>query len=283
VAFVKQLIVNADDFGLHELINEGIIEGHNNGCITSTSIMAGGNAFEHAVTSIRQYPQLGVGVHLTLIGAKPVARANICSLLTREGIFFSSYREFVQKYLLGLISKEHIEYELRCQMRKVAGRGIVISHVDSHQHLHCLPGMVSIVSKIAKEFGVRKVRISAEPLSYLGSKPLNITRLAEKTILSACAIFAKHGYNKLGLYSPHNFYGMLAGGSMSEAELYHIICNVPDGVSEIMVHPGRDTSSLNQVLNWNYNWQEELQALKSHVVMDAIRKSNIHLINYHKF
>lgn len=277
---MRQLIINADDFGLHELINEGIIESHLDGCVTSTTIIAGGSAFEHAVMLARQCPTLGVGVHLTLIGAKPVARADVHTLLTSDGNFYPTYKVFALRYALGLISQEHIEYELRCQMQKIAGSGIRITHLDSHQHLHTLPGMARIISKIAKEFQVGKIRIPDEPVCYMGTGKLSVSRMFARTILTGCASLARYQYKKQGLYSPSHFYGMLSGGAISTAEIYHIIRNLPDGVSELMVHPGKNTEVLHQQFRWAYHWHQEMQALKSKDVKDIIQKSNIQLINY---
>ena len=41
----KRLIVNADDFGIHETVNKAVYRGFESGILTSTSIMAGGRAF----------------------------------------------------------------------------------------------------------------------------------------------------------------------------------------------------------------------------------------------
>ena len=70
---MSKLIVNADDFGLHSAVNAGIIDGHRRGIITSTSLMAGGEAFTEAVSMAKQNPKLGIGIHITLVGGvKPV-------------------------------------------------------------------------------------------------------------------------------------------------------------------------------------------------------------------
>jgi hypothetical protein len=66
---VKALIVNADDFGLAESINRGIIKGYKDGFITSTSLMCSAPAFKDAVALAQEnHPGLGVGIHLTLVG-----------------------------------------------------------------------------------------------------------------------------------------------------------------------------------------------------------------------
>ncbi|CUH93945.1 hypothetical protein P22_0007 [Propionispora sp. 2/2-37] len=278
---MKQLIINADDFGLHELINEGIIEGHTAGCITSTSIMANGEAFEQAAQMAEQHPGLGVGVHLTLVGgASPVARGDIHTLLTPEGLFFPNYGQFIARYIGGKISKTHIEYELRCQLQKVAGRGIRITHVDSHQHLHVLPGITEVVGKIAKEFKVNKVRIPAEPINFLGAGPFRMSRFVARAALTGCSWLARRKYKKGSFSAPQHFFGMLAGGTMLPPALQYVIENLPDGVSEIMVHPGKNTEALRQLFPWGYHWQEEMTALKSKKIADLLQKEKIKLIHF---
>ena len=277
---MKTLIINADDFGLHELVNEGIIESHAAGCITSASLMAGGEAFEHAVALARQHPRLGVGVHLSLVGGRPVARGNIHTLLDNDGMLPANYQSFIQKYLCGQIDKKHIEYELTCQMQKVAGKGIAITHVDSHQHLHVLPGIPEIVSKVARNFHIRKVRFPGESLCFFGAGPFRAGRVLSRSLLTICARLTRKYYTQEGFCSPRHFFGMLAGGSMTEAALLHILRKLPDGLSEIMVHPGRDTTRLRRYFPWSYHWQEETAALTSPEVLAMIREQGIQLTHY---
>ena len=63
---MKQLIVNADDFGLTKRVSEGIVDAHRHGIVSSTTLMANGGAFEAAVALRRQAPHLGIGAHLNL-------------------------------------------------------------------------------------------------------------------------------------------------------------------------------------------------------------------------
>jgi hopanoid biosynthesis associated protein HpnK len=280
---MKQLIVNGDDFGLHPSVNEGIIASHVGGCLTSTTIMAGGNAFDHAVSLAKQYPGLGIGVHLALVGTSPVARGNIPTLLTRNGTLYSNYLEFTAHYLQGKIAKDHIYYELWCQMQKVVGQGIAISHIDSHQHLHVLPGMAEIISRIAREFHIEKIRIPAEGIGFAGPVQVSLGRVAARAVLTACSRLAKRYYRRQGFIAPEHFYGMLAGGAMSRTLLQYIIARLPEGVSEIMVHPGLSTKELAGSFTWGYHWQEEMEALRSQEVLDLIQASEVQLINYREF
>ena len=65
---MSKLIVNADDFGLHSAVNAAVIDGHRTGIITSTSLLAGGEAFTEAVSMAKNNPKLGIGVHIALVG-----------------------------------------------------------------------------------------------------------------------------------------------------------------------------------------------------------------------
>jgi hopanoid biosynthesis associated protein HpnK len=277
---VKQLIINADDFGLHESINRGIIASHRDGCVTSTTIMAGGPAFQHAVSLVRTCPDLSVGVHLTLVGMRPAAQGDVHTLVDREGNLLPDYTAFARAYLRGAISRQHIERELSCQMQKVAGSGIPISHIDSHQHLHVMPGLSEIVIRVAREFRVTKVRIPAERLLFFPAARAQAGRVAARTMVAVCSLWARRRYSAAEMIYTRNFYGMLSGGRMKEKELIHVIQQLPPGTSELMVHPGWDNEALNEKFGWGYHWQEELVALQSPDVRKLIEANHINLINY---
>ncbi len=277
---MKRLIVNADDFGLHEMINDGIIQAYRQGCVTSTTLVAGGNAFEHAVRLSERCPTLGVGVHLTLVGSRPVSQHNIGSLLNRNGSFWDDYLTFTRHYLQGRINTAHIETELSCQLQKTVAHGINISHLDSHQHLHVLPGFPRIVSRLARKFGVTKIRIPAEPIFLFYATNHSWRKSLNRTLLTTCAQGVRSQYQSNGLRSPEHFFGMLSGGQTTEPALLSIIDQLPNGTSEIMVHPGRDNTRLNAVFHWNYHWWEELEALRSAATFTRLHERGVQLINY---
>lgn len=279
---MKQLIVNADDFGLHENINLGIIEGHTKGCITSTSIMAGAPAFSHAAALAAAHPELGVGVHLTLVGGGlPAAEpGRVASLIDSDGRLCSSYPVFLKKFCLANIRLEHVRQELTAQVKRVLAAGIAITHLDSHQHMHIVPGIIEIVIDIAKEFGIRAMRIPAEPLLFFGGFRPAAGRLIGRSGLSVLASLASLKAQRAGLAVPGHFYGMLAGGTMEEQLFVRIIDELPNGLSEIMVHPGLDDKTLNQVFTWEYHWQQELAAVTSPRVLKRLEQRQVKLVSF---
>ena len=152
---LKNLIVNADDFGRHELINRAVERAFNSGCLKSATLMAGGAAFDDAVKLARKISGLGVGIHFTLANGNPILPPNeIPSLVTEEGIFHADYVKFLKRYLSGKISLAEVRSELAAQLEKIFRAGLTPTHVDSHQHLHHVPGIVEIVLDLAAASGI---------------------------------------------------------------------------------------------------------------------------------
>ncbi len=278
---MKQLIVNADDFGLHPAVNRAVIAGHASGCITSTSLMPGGAAFAEAAALAAGHPTLGAGVHLTLVGERPVLDpAAVPSLVGDDGRFPAQYPSFMARLLRGRVSMAEIRAELTAQVAKVADAGVKITHLDSHQHLHVLPGIIDIVLDLAAAFGVKALRIPAEPRFFSGGYPYTAGRFLGRFGLSSLASVARRKAKRRGFAAPDHFFGMLAGGNMRGEYLRTIIGRLPEGVSEIMVHPGEDNQALGAVYGWGYHWQDELAAVTSEETMRLLAVSDIKLISF---
>lgn len=278
---MKLLIVNADDFGLHPAVNRAIIAGHTGGCITSTSIMPGAAAFADAASLAERHPSLGTGVHLTLVGERPVADpAAVPTLVDGDGRFPGQYPAFLARYLRGRVSRDEIRTELTAQVAKAAAAGVKITHLDSHQHLHVMPGIIDIVLDLAAQFGIKALRIPAEPRFFSGGFPYTAGRFVGRFGLSSLASLARRKAKRRGFAVPDHFFGMLAGGNMRQEYLLAILDRLPDGVSEIMVHPGDDAAALGALYGWGYRWQDELAALTSPETRRRLEANGIRLISF---
>ncbi len=278
---MRKLIVNADDFGLHESINSAIVKAHKIGLVKSTTVIACGKAFDDAIALCRSCPKLGIGVHLSLVGSlKPLSSGGIDSLLDDNGVFLPDYKAFAKRYLLGKISVKQVKQELLLQMQKVYDSKVKITHIDSHQHLHVLPFVAQIVREVALEFGVARVRLPQENILFAKDKG-DMARIVARGVLSQCTMLARDGYLSSGFKSSDYFFGMLFGGRLTEDRLMFILRGLPDdAISEIMCHPGSDNSLLGKSFGWDYAWQEELFALTSDEVLRFVHKSDIQLINF---
>lgn len=155
---MKKLIINADDFGLTQGINAAVIRAHQEGVLTSATLMAGGLAWREAAELAAETPTLGVGVHLTLTALGPVLPLKqVPSLVDRGGRF---RRQF---WRVLVWNKEQIKAEWHGQIERLMEAGLKPTHLDSHHHIHLWPPLMTIACELAREFGIPGVRAISPP------------------------------------------------------------------------------------------------------------------------
>ena len=279
---MKKLIVNADDFGLHTLINQGIIKGHREGFITSTSIMPSADAYEEAVELAKANPKLGIGIHLTLVGGvkSVLPKEQVSSLLDAEGRFLPDYVAFAKRFYTGGVKGSELEAELRAQIEKALASGLNITHIDSHQHTHVLPVINGLVRKLCNEYNIKRERIPKEGYTFSGGFQAGLGRKIGRCGLSFCAALAASGADKDGIKHPDYFFGMLAGGHLNAELVGNIIRALPEGVSEIMTHPGLETTPLAKLYAWHYTWETELASYLDESNKALIKEKSVQLVNF---
>jgi len=272
-----KVIVHADDFGLSEKINEGILQAHLHGILTSTSIMANGEAFEHAVALARSTPTLDVGIHLTLIEESPLLHpAKIPTLLESNGRFYRHAFRFGRKYFAGKINLNEVKEELETQIQKVLAAGLTLSHLDSHQHVHMLPGVLKIVLALSRKYGIPAIRLPREAVTFG-----KIIRVPFMRILQALALnfFCQMAINRIERRTDC-FAGFLYGGHLNKENLLKIFKYLSCGdTCEIMCHPGLEDSR-SRYAHWQYHWLDELNALVNNEIRQFVRGKGIQLISY---
>jgi predicted glycoside hydrolase/deacetylase ChbG (UPF0249 family) len=150
-----RLAVNADDFGFTRDVNEGIVEAHRRGILTSTTLMANGDAFAHAVDLARANPTLDVGCHLTLIGGDALT----------GGRLPGSIAKLVAALALGRIP---VYEEFAAQIRAIQAAGLHPTHLDTHKHTHLAPPVLRALGRVARDFGIPWVRRTVVPLPMPG-------------------------------------------------------------------------------------------------------------------
>ncbi|MBR2216652.1 MAG: ChbG/HpnK family deacetylase [Selenomonadaceae bacterium] len=276
---MKKIIANADDFGRHELINAAVQKAVREGCLRSATLMPGGVAFAGAVKLAKNEKNLGVGIHFTLVNGNPILpKEEIPSLVDANGLFYDSYNIFVKRYLLGKISLEEVKKELAAQLNKIEGAGLKLTHADSHQHMHTLPGINAIVIELAAKAGIKAIRIPKAPLftGNFGGVGQLIGRVGLWTLSALIAQKAKAA----GLRTPEHFAGIVAGEAVSEAALLNIIDNLPEGVTEIMLHPGTDNAVLQRDCAWKHDFVAELTALTSTKVQQKLAEGQVAVVNF---
>jgi hopanoid biosynthesis associated protein HpnK len=272
----RLLIVNADDLGLHEDINRGIYLAHSKGIVTSTSLVACGEAFADASAMIQECPDLDVGVHLTLIEERPLSSPReVPGLVGADGRFLPSYRRLTARVLGGRVSPGEVRKELRAQIERVVATGRRPSHLDGHQHVHVLPMIWRVVTELASEYGIRWIRIPRFPALWRARKSLldPVFRLGFN-VLSARVRLSSRG--RLIARTP----GLHLSGRLREADLLGMIPRLRPGISELVSHPGVQTPALASRYRWNYQWNSELAAVTSPGVVSLVQASGVQLIRF---
>jgi hopanoid biosynthesis associated protein HpnK len=284
---MKYLILNADDFGLTRGINEAIIRAHHEGILTSATLMANETAFDDAVKRAKGNPSLGVGVHLVLVGGRPVAPANeIASLVDESGELPRSLGAFVARVTAGLIQDEHIERELHAQIAKIRAAGIEPTHVDSHKHTHAHPRVMESVARVIRQSGVNRIRKPFEALQDSWSltrveSVAGVIQLMGATAAQISAPRFETVSREYGLRSPDRFLGLAVTGEISAAVLRRMIDTVQEGATEIMLHPGLCDSDLAATgSRLQAQRQTELEALLDPALKGVLTQRGIRLISY---
>ncbi len=254
---MRQLVVNADDFGYTRDVNEGIIAAHRYGILTAATLMANAPAFDHAVALARQNPSLDVGCHLVLVGGS--------SLLTGRP-FPARIPQLLVAIALGRLA---IYDELAAQVRKIMEARIAPSHLDTHKHTHLAPPVLNAVVKIARDFQIQWVR-----------KPFDF-RANSATSRAVSLMSGRFKRSLAGMRTTDHFIGFDLTGHLRTDNLVQTLLGLPDGLTEFMCHPGYCRAELQASPTRLKNSRaEELTALTSAAARDALVKKGVHLVNY---
>ena len=271
----KQVIINADDYGLSQPINEGIIEAFKAGMLKSASILTNSEGLADALDRYSDHSGLGIGLHLTLVFGEPVSPPEkVPSLIFENGRLARGYKNFVPKYLLGKIKLSEIEYEWERQREAVAQ--IEVDHIDSHQHLHLLPDLFNLTVKLARKWGVKYVRVPYENLE-IGTRGHDILPC---NVLNVFSWGKKRRLEDESLKTTDNFFGSSFTGALNGEIVKRLIPAIPDGITEVMCHPGREDAKIREKYGWTSSWEEELNGLINPEIRKLAKENGIIFTNY---
>ena len=257
----RRLVVNADDFGFTRDVNQGIVEAHRDGILTATTLMATAEAFEDAVRLARENPTLDIGCHLVLVGS-------------------AGFPASVPKLLQAIaLRRVRVYDELAAQVRRIIDAGIAPTHLDTHKHTHLIPQVLDAVARISEDFKIAWVR---RPFDFpMGAAGASWTRRAVSRGLRVL----RHRVGRT-LIAHHcrmtdYFAGFRITGHYDAAELALLIRNLPEGSTEFMCHPGYATDELRAAhTRLKESRAEELKALTSTIVKEALQESGVELVTY---
>lgn len=280
----KKFILNADDFGMSNAFNKAVVDGYNNGFLTSASICANGEAFTTAVNEIiPECPKLGIGVHLNIIEGHALQDFTKLNLLTDlEGNFKNGYLKMMYLSNNAEFLKQ-VELEFRAQIEKVLSHSKV-DHLDSHVHVHAIPKIFELTCKLAKEYGIPQVRTQCEKFYLIPDvkKHLNIKyppNILKVLLLNYFSLKNIRLIKELGLKTNDYLIGVGYTGMMDENAIQYGLSAINENVTvEALIHPCNFSEAYMQ----KNQHQIEFKITQNRDLKDKIQRLGFEITNYKK-
>lgn len=239
-----KLIVNADDFGLCESNTLGIIEAYKNGIVRSTTMMANQPYAKEAAKLMKEYPGLGVGLHLNLTVGTPLCK-DLKTIVDENGHFINQFSYQNRKVDINEIKKEY-----QAQMDEfIELTGQLPTHIDHHHSYTLIPEQLGLIKALADQYDL----------------PMRGGMVFENDYAYENVEFIQSFYDNTATLD----WFLENKGQLDQYEIV-----------EMMSHPGYAFLDL---FNWtSYTWQRvrELTVLTNPKVKDYLSEHNIELINY---
>lgn len=271
---MKTVIVTADDFGVSTQVNAAVEQAHRAGVLTVASLMVTGVAAADAVARARRMPALGVGLHIALAETPPALPAShIPDLVDAHGAFRVEALP-VALALVGRASvRRQLEAEIDAQFALFAGTGLALDHVNTHKHMHLHPVIAAMLLKVGRRHGMAAVRAPVEDRAALAK----VERVGGLDIARPFARHVRRSARSAGMKVPDRVFGLAWSGAMHAARLRGVLEHLPDGVSEIYLHPATGRYPLSAP---GYRYEAELAALLDPDMREIVGRDGIRLARF---
>jgi hopanoid biosynthesis associated protein HpnK len=289
---MKQLIVNADDFGMTGGVNRAVGEAHCGGIVTSTTLMATGGACDEAIALARSLPSLSVGAHIVLLGGTPLLAPEVLPSLAFRGPgggpqFRRGFGAFCSAALAGRIASGDVYRETTAQIESLAARGLRLSHLDTHMHAHAFPAVFRPLLQAAADCGVPAVRNPYEPAVamprlVLLARPRLWDRHLPVTMLRLFAAEFHRCCRYFGLTTTDGLFGVTLTGYVDQPSFLDLLRRVPDGTWELLCHPAHEDEAWWSLGTRRGAGAAELRVLTSAATLEAVAACGIARVPYGK-
>jgi len=239
-----QAIFTADDFGRSSTINAAVIRAHQDGVLTSASLMVTGDAFEEAVELALRHPTLAVGLHLvTGAGRAALSAHRIPHLAGPDGYFLGNPASLGLRCFFNRAAQMELAAEIEAQLQRFAQTGLPLDHVNGHYHMHLHPTVLRSLVPLAQRYGARGFRLPRDRLV----PSLAWSRQRAGTKIVWAAIYALLNRAALRAWQPFPFvitdrvYGFMQSGCMEEGYVVRMLEMPGPASAEFYFHP--DTAS----------------------------------------
>ncbi len=235
---MKRLIITADDLGMSEAVDAGVLASFDRGLVTSASLIACGPTAASAVEQTAARPDLSLGLHLCFVQGTPVSDPQtIRSLVDGDELLPS-----VVHLAFRGPTRTDLAVEAQAQLlRFVTLTGQTPAFVNTHQHAQLLPAVLQTIIELCNEHGIPRVRLPAE------QHPVRPNRRPRSWLWPAATLVALAGRGALsraGLRHPDRMVGGPESGRLTRGGLRKLIGSLTDGTTELVVHPSSGTEEL---------------------------------------
>jgi hopanoid biosynthesis associated protein HpnK len=176
------------------------------------------------------------------------------------------------RYCASARMRSQLRAEIRAQFTLFARSGLRLDHVNTHKHFHLHPGILNEILRIGRDFGMSALRVPDEPLWFSGSQ--GFANYLTAPLLTPWLGLMRRQLRSRGLACNDRVFGMACSGDLNEGRLLAILGRLPEGVTEIYLHPAIQTRDPLTPSMQQYRHADELAGLLSPRVKAAVAASN---------
>jgi chitin disaccharide deacetylase len=252
----RTLILTADDFGLDVAVNEAVECAHTQGILTCASLMVGAPATLDAIDRARRLPRLGLGLHLTLVDGVPtLPRERVRTLIGDDARFPADPYRQGTRIFCSSAARVQAAAEIRAQFNAFRATGLTLDHVNAHHHFHLHPIVQRVLVRLAREYGIRAIRVPFEARK-IGARPS-----LERWMTAVHARRLGRRLKQGGIAANDAIFGLSDSGRMDLERIHAALSTLTDGVNEIYLHPVSRPWQSGDPWPATYDGLGELQAL----------------------
>jgi chitin disaccharide deacetylase len=257
------LIVTADDFGLHESINDAVEQASRAGSLTAASLMVSASATDDAVRRARTLPNLRVGLHIVLADGQSTLDGHLIpTIADLSGRMHGDMFSRGVRFFFHPAARRQLKAEIRAQFAAFARTRLVLDHVNVHKHFHLHPTVLSILLDVGRDYGMPPMRVPDERV-WFAARSAGALQGLTQAMLTPWISSMKFRLRRARVFHNDRLFGISATGAMDEAGLLAILAQLPPGVSEIYLHPATRSGSIIASSMSEYRHAQELDALLS--------------------
>ncbi|HEY4690333.1 MAG TPA: ChbG/HpnK family deacetylase [Anaerolineae bacterium] len=278
----KKLIVNADDFGRTHKVSEGILKAHRDGIVTSTTAMMNMSGAAHDLErALQDAPNLGLGVHLVFTAGRPLLPPEwVPSLIDERGHFHSQDAILREP---ARLNPDELLSEFKAQVSAFEhATGRKPDHIDCHHFAHVHPPLFAVYHAVALEFDLpMRVPFPRNEADWSDAAQLpGIPGALSDEMIRSIARANLERLNQKPVRAPDRFFVGFFGDKVSIDYLLALLDQLPDGVSELMTHPGYSDEALAAESAYAAERETELAVLTDPRVRQRVADLGIELTTY---